>query len=302
MSRPKSFVPHQLVELLRKVATPARVLQRGHIFLLLYSAGLTYLAFWAAQLLTREGFAYLASLDSDTLPAGSWAPLLGLAWAALCWLSTIPVMLTAFTLPVRSLWVQGRVDLVGLLEQTPLSITNTIRCLVLSVRQVFVLLLPGIAMLFLYSNFVTELENRQTYLLYTAGCIAVFLGSAYKALPVLLSVYIMLCAQSAPLDSVLWSSGLFSQKRKHIVLIVFPSLVVLAAILRQIQRLPLSPESVILCGELWLLFGFWYLNTQLAVLTLETLTALAAQQPPQAPPGNQGLPADFQVTKVEVQR
>lgn len=132
--------------LLDEALVPFQLLKKGHIFLLLYTLGISALAVWSALEINQHWFNLLIQTKTQTGLSLLVISRIWLCSGILIWICSLPFFYTAIGLPLRILWMRGTLAMPELLSKTVPSIRFSLQALGLALKIEFYTLIPLLAM------------------------------------------------------------------------------------------------------------------------------------------------------------
>lgn len=248
---------------------PLVFLLHGHIYLVTFTGLSIGAAVWALGRLEQYLLTYAFDLRIYYGLSPSAAQLLNLAFSAISWLPIIPIAVVATALPLRSLWMHGRVTFKDTYGMTPSSLQRCIISGVWAFRHCAYILLPTAVVPTLYYFTSDELNSVFEGLFKLFAALVVLIG-VYKVVPYLCAPLISILACVPPYEAVVGAVRTFHGR----TLRVLAALLLCCLALYAIEIWEVTAPSLAQTPEvkqLLLALTGWYGVASLTLITLQSM-------------------------------
>lgn len=181
-----------------ELSMPLRLLKMGHIFVVLYVLGLTY----GAWLACNEGGIFLRATIRSAIrnlsPSPALVKALDIATTFITSYLLLCIVLVAVVLPVRIVWMKGKMAIGMTLAETLPSVLYAARTLAKALHLSLYRLIPSIAMTLVYIFFARSLKQYNAQTLFLIACCLVIPHNVWRTYTFLLSPIVAVCGQIHP--------------------------------------------------------------------------------------------------------
>ncbi|MBX7144458.1 MAG: hypothetical protein K1X79_08425 [Oligoflexia bacterium] len=276
----RAFSPHMLSVRLRPVVDelimPLRLLKMGHVVLLPYVALLLFAA-WRGY---AEAVVYLRESIRvalrDLAPSQTLSKSLDIITSVSIGYFCFCLALVALILPVRIVWLKGRMAIGMSISETVPSFLYAARTLAKALHLALYRLIPGIAMLLVWIFFAGNLRQHNVQLLFGLACCLVIPHNIWRTYTFLLSPIVAICGQIQPaLRALSASETALRQHGFELVSVIITTLGALVAINLALHKHIVTAVARLPNWEL-AIYGaiLWYGITLLAFLIMRALSRL----------------------------
>ena len=187
------------------------------------------------------------------------------------WLPVVPVILAALLIPIRIVWIFGKMSLPLALSQSMAGMRTAIVMLYLGSRRLGYVLIPMVAMIFFYFHIVSEGQNAHFINIYLAVCGVLAIPIIWRAAPIIFAVPMAIISQCHPLFAL--DHGRYILEGKTLVLLLIAILTAIFGIAsyQAFYQLPFASAQQIV-GVLASLCAAVYCLTGIAIICAQSLT------------------------------
>ena len=184
------------------LSVPFKILRFGHVFLVLYSGGLSAALIYGAQQLyifTRVGvlqFSFLLQSTHKFMVEIQW--IIGAFIGILC----IPFIVAFITTPLPIIARLGSLPINELGKLTFPSIQRAIATFYLVARKAWGILLAPLALYIFYHSYVLKTPGENAWELFLGISVLVTLGVLFEVIPLLSAPILGICGQLSPYDAL----------------------------------------------------------------------------------------------------
>jgi hypothetical protein len=278
---------------------PFRALRIGHLFLVVYTLGLSALVIWCAAALSDEiTAAFKSAAQQAAITEANQGRIILILQAFLCFLA-LPFLLTAIALPHRILWIRGTLKTIELPSRTFSSAKESLRAMTIGMRAEIYHLVPLIVLVLGYIAFSRQLQNRTTAQIYLLAVFIVFITTVWKSLPVFAAPLVAIVGHFNGRDATYYAGQVVRSRAMEFLVITLLLVATYLGIWIQFHG-----HSIIVAQisgfELSLYaLSTWYGISLLSYKILQVLAAFSEQPAPQQPRPQQTQAAPPPVINIE---
>jgi hypothetical protein len=199
---------------------PLKVLKHGHIPLLLYVFGILYALPWIFNESSRLAIsAAREALITAKAPLWAFSYLTFFLKIALGVL-LFPFAVIACVLPVREIWIHGKLAIIPTLHETLTSYPLALRSSSLAIRYSLHKLFPALVLIAMYFFFTHKVKQDFVYLALLGTTVLVSLYATKASFPILFAPVLAVCAQMNPVAAVQLSESLLKPRSLQLLSII----------------------------------------------------------------------------------
>jgi hypothetical protein len=252
------------------ILSPFKVIWKCHLLLVSYLALLLTSMFWICTEIEKFVVANLVSLGSDLGIASDILNNLTLGASIIIWISCLPVVLVAVSLPTEDLWLYKKMSLFRVLKQTPANIFVTFQTLVIGLRSVFYYLIPLFATIAGYAYAAKKGYFPQIPPVLHLLAVIIFLSVLWKTIPILLAPIVAICGQYTTMGALSAAPSIVHKSWFNLTMIFLLGVGITVPAIYAVQQLHLPTEQQVLAYAATISGCLWY---TFSAATHELMTA-----------------------------
>ena len=264
-----------------QLASPLRVIYFGNGYYFFYIFVLISLCFLLVTAVEQISYHQLGAAQAKLKLPEISINFFHFVVSTVLWILSLPFLLAAVIVPVRSFYLEQALRLGSTISQTFRALQDGGRAVLVSLVAIFKVAIPGVAMGALYYFFLRRAPAAETVYISLGLTIALCIFSLYRALPLLAVPIIAITLGSSPQIAALHAKQLV---RANTIDVLFTALLWalctsgLHLSLHQFRFQLLAISRVEAYAHIFIL---WYFATVLAIPMIQTLVNLARAEQPQ---------------------